>query len=226
MQKRREALAEKPRARPRRAAVTRPTAVGEGEFAKSAATRTRILDAAVALLVEAGYHRTSTNAVAQRAGLARGAMLYHFPSRLDLIEAALHYVIEQRTTAYRTAMAAQPRLKDGLDKAIDLYWRQIREPYFIAFYELAFAARTDAALAAIVQPALEAYDRQRFEEARAIFPGLDARLGEKFDLGRDLTRFLMEGMALGFMTFDREARSERLLRTLKRALKKLGDGEI
>jgi AcrR family transcriptional regulator len=210
----------------RRNAVTKPTVIADGEFAKSAATRTRILDAAVALLVEAGYHRTSTNAVAMRAGLARGAMLYHFPTRMDLIEATLRYVIDQRTDAYRSAMAAQPRMKDGLDKAIDLYWQQIREPYFIAFYELAFAARTDRDLAAIVQPALEDYDRQRFDAARAIFPGLDARLGDRFDLARDMTRFLLEGMALGFMTFDRDVRIERLLKTLKRTLKKIGEGVV
>jgi AcrR family transcriptional regulator len=214
----------KPENEPRRArrdAVTRPTSIAQGEFAKSATTRARILDASVTCLVENGYHRISTNAVAIKAGLARGAMLYHFPTRMDLIEATLYYVIEQRIEAYRDVMERQPRVKDGLDKAIDLYWEQIQEPYFTAFYELAFAARTDPELAAIVKPALEAYDRQRFEAARSIFPGLDTKLGDRFDLARDVTRFLMEGMALGFMTYDRDRRTNALLRLLKKTLRTL-----
>jgi AcrR family transcriptional regulator len=212
--------------RARAEVIRKPTQAAEGEFAKSAATRLRILEAATACLVELGYHATTTSAVAARAGLARGAMLYHFPARLDLIAATLHYLIERRIADYRAAMEAQPRTKDGLDQAIDLYWRQIREPYFVAFYELAFAARTDKTLAAIVAPALEAYDRARFEEARRIFPGLTDRLGERFDLARDMTRFLMEGMALGFMTFDEEVRRARLIETLKKTLRRIGDGSL
>jgi AcrR family transcriptional regulator len=206
--------------------LRRPTESAQGEFAKSAATRQRILEAATACLVELGYHATTTSAVAARAGLARGAMLYHFPTRLDLIAATLCYVIERRITDYRAAMEGQPRTQDGLDQAIDLYWRQIREPYFIAFYELAFAARTDKALAAIVGPALAAYDQARFEEARRIFPGLTDKLGERFDLARDMTRFLMEGMALGFMTHNADARTARLLDTLKKTLRRVGDGSL
>jgi AcrR family transcriptional regulator len=206
--------------------LRRPTESAEGEFAKSAATRQRVLEAATACLVELGYHATTTSAVAARAGLARGAMLYHFPTRLDLIAATLSYVIERRISDYRGAMEGQPRTKDGLDQAIDLYWRQIREPYFIAFYELAFAARTDKALASIVGPALAAYDQARFEEARRIFPGLTDKLGERFDLARDMTRFLMEGMALGFMTHNAEARTARLLDTLKKTLRRVGDGSL
>jgi AcrR family transcriptional regulator len=203
-----------------------PTQSAAGEFAKSAATRVRILEAATACLVELGYHATTTSAVAARAGLARGAMLYHFPTRLDLIEATLSYVIKRRIDDYRIAMEGQPRTREGLDQSIDLYWRQIREPSFVAFYELAFAARTDKALAAIVAPALAAFDQARFDEARRIFPGLPDRLGERFDLARDMTRFLMEGMALGFMTHDAEARTNRLLDTLKKTLRRIGDGSL
>ena len=52
---------------------------------KAAATRRRFLDATFNCLVEVGYHGTSTVAVCERAELARGTMLHHFPNKQALV---------------------------------------------------------------------------------------------------------------------------------------------
>ena len=46
---------------------------------KSAATRNLIIEAAIKCFVELGYAQTTTTAIADKAGLSRGAMLHHFP---------------------------------------------------------------------------------------------------------------------------------------------------
>ena len=56
---------------------------------KSEITRNTILDAAIDCFYELGYGNTTTEKVAKRAGVSRGAMLHHFPSRLELIKAAV-----------------------------------------------------------------------------------------------------------------------------------------
>ena len=56
---------------------------------KSRRTRARILAAATRLFAEIGYHAATNAMIADAAGLTRGAMLYHFPSREDLVGAAI-----------------------------------------------------------------------------------------------------------------------------------------
>ena len=88
-----------------------PTAVGDGELSKSAVTRKRIMEAGVSCLAEDGYAGTTTSTVAARAGLTRAAMLYHFPSRMALIEAVIHYVTRRRIDMYKDTMAEIPTIK-------------------------------------------------------------------------------------------------------------------
>ena len=58
---------------------------------KSLATRNQILDATLQCLVELGYTQTTTEKIAQKAGLSRGAMTHHFKSRADVFNAAAEY---------------------------------------------------------------------------------------------------------------------------------------
>lgn len=77
---------------------------------RSSETQRRILDAAFEVLREKGYHNFTTYDVAARAGVSRGAQLHHFPSKNDLIAAAMEHVLNQsaarskaRTLAFRRA---------------------------------------------------------------------------------------------------------------------------
>jgi AcrR family transcriptional regulator len=66
----------RPKARARRA--TRPTTPPD------ATTRERLIHAARKLLEDGGYAAASVQAIAERAGLAAGAMYRHFPSKAEL----------------------------------------------------------------------------------------------------------------------------------------------
>ena len=59
---------------------------------KSQRTRTRILDCAMRLFADIGYANATNARIAEEAGLTRGAMLYHFPSREALVEAAAVHI--------------------------------------------------------------------------------------------------------------------------------------
>ena len=50
---------------------------------KSAETRRRLLDAAILCVIERGYANSTGSEIVERAGLSRGAQLYHFPTRED-----------------------------------------------------------------------------------------------------------------------------------------------
>ena len=62
------------------------------------------------LFAEIGYH-TATNAViADAAGLTRGAMLYHFATREELVEAAIAFIeVKARASLDEAAYAVTAR---------------------------------------------------------------------------------------------------------------------
>lgn len=177
-----------------------------GEFAKSGRTRRRILDAAIGVLAREGYARLAISGVAAAAGLSRAAMIYHFPTRRALVEALVAHVTRERVAIYEAGVAALRDRPDFGARAVDLAWEQAASPVFAAFAELAQAARTDPELAGIFRPALAAFDMARRAAANRIFPdGLRAITG--FDLGRDVVRFLIEGVTQqDAVVHDRDAR--------------------
>lgn len=113
-------------------------------------SRTLILDAAVDLLVESGYCGTTTVAIQARAGITRGRLLHHFPSRDALLVAAAHHLAEKRIVEmeqwFEQIDDPNPGSGARVDRAIALLWNTFRQPYFWAAMELWSAARTDEAL--------------------------------------------------------------------------------
>lgn len=72
---------------------TAPTKRGKprGEYAKSAATRTAILDAALEVFAESGYRAGSLREVAERVGMSEAGLLHHFRSKSALLLAVLDH---------------------------------------------------------------------------------------------------------------------------------------
>ena len=188
---------------------------------KSAATRNLIVEAAIRCFVDLGYSQTTTTAIAEKAGLSRGAMLHHFPSKIDIVRAAVDYQHNKRLKAFRTASQRLiPAGSDRVQQAVEAFWSHVRHPMYVAFFELSVAARTDRELAEILLPAQEAFDQQWYATAHELFPEWENR-PEQFDLAFDLSRYVMEGMAVNFLTHKETERDQRLLKYLEAKLREL-----
>jgi AcrR family transcriptional regulator len=188
---------------------------------KSLRTRARILDAAMQLFAEQGYHAATNAVIAEAANLTRGAMLYHFATREELVEAAIAHIEQQRAKLFERAASTPPALGvDAAEHAVDVYWALLHEAPFVAFAELEAAARTDAMLRERLAGAQAAFDKAQVGGDR-IGALVQAGADPRFQASRDLGRFLLEGMAHGSMTYDVAARRERLLAVVKRAVRML-----
>ncbi|MDJ0941712.1 MAG: TetR/AcrR family transcriptional regulator [Woeseiaceae bacterium] len=192
---------------------------------KSAATRDQILGAAVRCIVELGYSRTTTMKIAERAGLSRGATLHHFPSKLDIIRAAVDYLHEKRLRAFRNSVTSIPEGTDRIKAATEAYWQHATHPIFVAFFELSVAARTDKELEAILRPAQTAFDEEWYKTAQELFPEWQSDK-EAFDLALSLVQHLMEGIAVSYMTHPRQHNLDRLREYLEDRLRELAPEEI
>jgi len=58
-------------------------------------SREKILDAAAELVAEIGAGRLTLDAVAERAGLSKGGLLYNFPTKDALLQAMIQRMIDQ-----------------------------------------------------------------------------------------------------------------------------------
>lgn len=161
---------------------------------RSAATQTRLLDAALECLVELGYGGTTTTVVAERAGVSRGAQLHHFPTRAALVAAAVGHLYARLTAAYEAGFARRPRGADRLRAAIELLWSMFAEPHYAAVLELFTAARTDAELHALLTPIAKRHQENVYRMAHAYFPDA-ARDPRQFDVVLTLVLDAMQGMA-------------------------------
>ncbi|MFS0850910.1 TetR/AcrR family transcriptional regulator [Novosphingobium panipatense] len=164
---------------------------------KAAQTRARLIDATVRCLVKHGYANTTTPRVAAEAGLSRGAMMHHFENGAAMIKATIIELHEKRLRAFRRA-AERPEDHD-VDTLVETYWAQVQKPAFIAFHELAVAARTDKDLGAILFPLQEEF-RERFNAlAETLFPEWREAPAE-FELAMSLSQTILEGMAIAVQT--------------------------
>lgn len=148
---------------------------------RTAGTQAKLLDAAIDCLVELGFAKTSTQEIARRAGVSRGAQLHHFPTKESLVIAAVEHLVDMRLGEI---LAANPDPERGVEVLSEAF----SGPLFHAALELWVAARTDPALHEAMLP-LE----RRVSEA--IMGGATAIMGsrmstESIELSVELARGL------------------------------------
>lgn len=87
-------MADAPVARSARrgAPLSAPPRSRRTQAVRSGEMKRRILDAAFEVLKERGFAGFTTPEVARRAGVSRGAQVHHFPSKHDLVTAAMEHV--------------------------------------------------------------------------------------------------------------------------------------
>jgi AcrR family transcriptional regulator len=85
-------------------------------------TRERILDVALDLFIENGFHKTSLREIAEQLGVTKAALYYHFASKEDILM-ALHLRLHEFGTDALSQLGDQEPTKarwaDLLDQIID-----------------------------------------------------------------------------------------------------------
>lgn len=163
---------------------------------RTAATRAALLAATVDALVENGYRHTSTQAIAKRARVSYGALLHHFPTKIDLLTAAVQHLLELREAEFRKAMADLPPDTPKAEAAIDVLWSMFRGPAFTAWLELRVAARTDAELGIAVAAVDERFHDTCIEIFRELFVDETAAAPDLPHIAVGILFTFLDGLAL------------------------------
>ena len=189
---------------------------------RTAETTTKLLDATAACLADVGYAHTSTTEICRRAGVSRGAMLHHFPSKAVLVAAACEHIFQTGVDEFRTVIGAVPAGTDHLDVAIDTLWALFQGDTFAAWFELITAGRTDPDLrphVALVAGRMRDTTAATWNELFDPPPAADAATAELYDTAPLLVFALLEGLAMTRMTAvpGAEADAQKVLKQVKGA---------
>ncbi len=161
-------------------------------------TRRALLDAAVESLIEVGFARTTTLEVQRRAEVSRGALLHHFPSKAELLVAAVDHLAEMRARELKQLASVLPEERAGrarTDAVIGLLWQCFSGSFFQVTMELRTAARTDAELRPVLVVAERQLRDRILAQSRTLF-GKDVAEHPGLERALDLTLQLMIGAAM------------------------------
>jgi AcrR family transcriptional regulator len=129
----------------------------DGRAVRGEATKLRILDAALDLLVERGYGGTSTRAVADRADTQLSLVHYHFGGKQQLLAAVLERQNEQLLERQRGLYAEPGPLSEKWRTACSYLDDDVRSGYVRALWELWAAGLADPELAARWRAAMKGW---------------------------------------------------------------------
>jgi AcrR family transcriptional regulator len=125
------------------------TADAAGTFT-SAARRAQFVAAAIDTIAEVGYARASLGRIAERVGVSKGVISYHFAGKEELVQEVIADITD-RGGAFVYAQAltlptAAGRLRAWIESVLGYLAAHRTEA--VAFHEIAAASRGDAALSA------------------------------------------------------------------------------
>ena len=163
---------------------------------RSTETKKRLLEATIDCLNELGFNKTGTVEIARRAGVSRGALVHHFPSKHDLIVATAEYHWNRITEEVRNLAMTMHGGQLSLDAFIDGIWNKV---FLIrgssATIEMIIAARTDSKLRRELVPMVNRL-YSNYDEIWSQFFHNSGVSPERIEMLFDLTIELLRGMTL------------------------------
>ena len=111
-----------------------------GRVEEGVQTRARMVDAALATLIDSGYSGCSARAIAARGGFNAALIFYHYGGVDELLLAALDKSSAERLERYREALSSAGNTEELVRRASQLFRQSIDEGHVTALTELMSAS--------------------------------------------------------------------------------------
>lgn len=168
---------------------------------RSLITQQQVLDAAVTALIEYGYAGATTVVIQQIAGVTRGRLLHQFPSRDQLLIAAVQHLATARLEANRELPTWPADPARRIDAAVEEMWASYQQGFFWAATEIWLAARYNDDLRQALLPA-ERTLGEKIRTSTDLMFGAELSKRPGYPATRELINTSMRGVALTY-AFDR-----------------------
>jgi AcrR family transcriptional regulator len=182
----------------------------EPQQERSRTTRRRLIEAALDSFGERGWHGVTVAVIAERAGVSRGAAQHHFPTREDLVAAAVDLLGEAQIDELRAQAADLPSGSTRIERVVEMVLNLYTGPLFRAALQLWAVAATDESLRDVLVP-LEARVGREAHRVTVELLGVDesrAGVRELVQATLDLAR----GLGLANLLTDDKRRRRQIVR--------------
>ena len=140
-----------------------------------AATRARVLDAAVASILDKGYYRTSSNEIARRAGVTWGTLQHQFGSRELLLLEVLNQRWHDLQNEMATAEVSGTTLEARLHSVLEVLATHYGEPAQLASLQILLDLSRDPEVSKATKRAIDEHGTRLIEAWQPLF---EQALGE------------------------------------------------
>lgn len=195
-------------------------------------TRARVLDAAVACILEEGFYRASSNQIARKAGVTWGVIQYHFGTREALLLAVHERAVGELARSLDDGVIEGDTLETRLESFVDVLWSYYRRPEFLAYTQVMLNLSHDPTTAESTREALDSVQQRIAVRLPALVRavlGDDVSEAEVDETGRflynvirglALDQELLEAMPIspGSTSAAFDAQRARLVRALARSV--------
>ena len=113
------------------------------QLERSSATRDKTISATIDCVVEYGYAGATIAAVAQRAGLSRGAVSHQYPDKLSLVMDVVDEVARRHTARTLALLVDAPPGRARIEAGLGELWKAFKGNSYITALEFYAACRTD-----------------------------------------------------------------------------------
>ncbi len=159
----------------------------------------RLLGATVELLQERGYAQFRPADVGQRCGLSSGLVFKYFPTKLDIVTAALERSLTEHLERVGEAMKALPIDQVTRRHLFDLLWGVFSHPDLRWTFELYGAAAHDIELRNKLAPVLKSHGSAVDEFAAYFAAQSGVVTPEDAQIAVNLLTWTMQGLVLNDM---------------------------
>jgi len=170
--------------------------------------RSRLIRAAVECLHESGYVATTFQTVTDRAGVSRGAILHHFPTRVELMAAVADYAATFQNQVVLKAAGETPDVLEFFVNITRATWVAMIQPPAMALLEVIMATRGDAELASRIREVTAALEARQRDDVWRFAESLGVRDERRIDAMVRLHRAAMRGLALELSLTRNQAEAE------------------
>ena len=163
--------------------------------ARSLATYERLIGATLDVIHDVGYHAATTQEIAERAQVSRGALLYHFPARADIILAAMERLLDDGTADIRAVAWRVQKGELSLEGFVGFLWELFSGRFFYLSLEMITEARNDAELRERMIPVVKRF-HEALDATWVEFCNPEKRTAREARIILNLTVCLVRGMGV------------------------------
>lgn len=159
---------------------------------RRAATRSALLEATIYCLGRDGYAATSISLIINQAGVSRGALLHHYPTKNELIAHAILHFYRQRLARFKERLLGAETGSLSLEDRLRVLKKDFATWYHTAL-EVEVAMRTNAEIARIEESLSAVHHEEMSKEYEQLFPEFAATANARELVG--IACYLMRGLA-------------------------------